>query len=288
MLANKYNYEDYYKANKTHTEEGATYEDTQILPFPTMREQEEEQGQEVATPLPLQKGAEGEHNPSPSRSDIYRKPTTTQYKSDGILKPTAADPIRDASDVQKMLTYFLDKGKVRDYTFLTLGISFALRAGDLLSLKIEDVFNLDGTVKSHFVIYEDKTNKRQKVHINEKCKEALSLYLDSLDDVYSTDPLFMSRQRDQWGNKKAITIQQAITVLKKAAKECGVKGHISSHSMRKTFAYHTIKNNEGNQEVLLMLQHMYKHTDIKTTFRYCGIEEEQIDALREDIGGILL
>lgn len=215
--------------------------------------------------------------------------TASPFKSNGQPKATPADPIRTVEEIHTMQQYFLDKGQLRNYLLMTFGISFAIRASDLLELTFAEFYEADGTVREYFTIYEKKTRKRNKIHINSKCREILQQYYGQLKTKPApTDSLFISRQKDTDGKPKRLTIQQLNNILKKAAKECGVKGHISSHSLRKTFAYHTIKINNGSQDALLALQYMYNHESIKTTFRYCGIEDDKVAAMRDDIGNLLI
>ncbi|MEY8365760.1 tyrosine-type recombinase/integrase [Anaerovoracaceae bacterium 41-7] len=220
------------------------------------------------------------------------KRTNSPFKSNGQPKATAADPIRDITDVHKMQEYFKGKKQIRNYMLITLGISFALRAGDLLSLRIEHIYNKDGSVKNYVEIYEDKTNKRNKIRINSTCKAALEQYLEFLEKssdgiIFTSDPLFASREKDSWGRKKALTLRQLNNILKKAAKECGVEDHVSSHSMRKTYAYQAMQAHGENQETLYALQYTFNHSDIRTTMRYTGMQQDKADKLREEIGNML-
>lgn len=221
------------------------------------------------------------------------KRTNSALKSNGIPKATAADPIRTVEEIHTMQQYFIDNNEVRNYTMFTLGISFALRAGDLLSLTFGDVFTNSGSVRSKITLYEDKTNKRNVIAVNKRCKAVLEAYLqytiERLGAKFNMDwPLFYGRQKAADGRPKAISIQMLNQVLKRAAADCGVDGHISSHSMRKTFVYQMIQAHQGDQNTLLLLQQMLNHSDVRITFRYCGIEEEEIAALREEMGGLLI
>lgn len=214
--------------------------------------------------------------------------TNSPLKSNGQPKARPADPIRDIKDVHKMQQYFLDNNQQRNYLMLTLGISFALRAGDLLNLTIENVFYQNGTARPYVELYEDKTNKRNKIKINKTCKEALEKYFADLPDpVFNSDPLFPSREKDQYGFKKPLTLRQFNNILKKAADECNVEDHISTHSMRKTYAYQSMKANGNNQETLYALQYAFNHSDIRTTMRYTGMQADKADKLRDDIGDML-
>lgn len=214
--------------------------------------------------------------------------TDSMYKSNGQIKATAAEPIEEMSDVHKMLDLFLEKDQYRNYLILSLGINFALRASDLLKLTIEDIFNKDGSVKQYFEIYEKKTKKYNKVAIPDAMRAVLDKYFEALPDpVFTTDPLFISREKDHYGRKKPLTIRQINNILKKAAKECGLSEHVSSHSMRKTYGYQMMKANDFSQDVLYALQYTFNHSDIRTTFRYTGLEQKKANELRNQMGEML-
>lgn len=216
--------------------------------------------------------------------------TNSPYKSNGIAKATKADPIRNPEDIAKMQEYFLSKGQYRNYMILTLGISFALRAGDLLSLKVKDLIDSKtGKPKEVFYIREDKTNKRNRVYINEKSREVLATFWQNKDYKIKDwdEPFFRSRTSNK-GEVRAITITQLNRILKEAAKECGIQEHISSHSLRKTFGYHIMKKHENDQRALYALQYTYNHGDLRTTYIYTGIEDDVAAELREDMNDLFI
>lgn len=219
--------------------------------------------------------------------------TNSPYKSNGVRKATPAEPIRDPANIQRIQQYFLNRREIRNYTLFTLGLSFTLRIGDLLSLKFRDVYTRDRKVKDRFTLYEDKTNKRNTININSRCQEVLDVYLDW---AYFTlgrwpqddEPLFFSKTSINKAALKAISITMVDKVLARAEKDLDLPDHLSSHSMRKTMVYQTIKNSNYDQSTLYLLQRMLNHSDQRITFRYCGIENEAIAQLRENMGSLLL
>lgn len=223
---------------------------------------------------------------------IYKKQkTNSRYKSNGQPKATPADPFRSPEDVKKMQEYYLSKGQIRNYTILTVGINFALRASDLLNLTVDDLYTDDdpADVVDSFTLYEDKTNKRNVIHVSPTCKKVLLDYFYQIpDEMYGFDPVFFSGKLDSAGFKRQITLRQLNRILEDGAKAVGLTYHVSSHSLRKTFAYWAIQNHKGDQETLYTLQYLLNHTDIRTTFRYTGIETNKVAALRDEIGGLLL
>lgn len=170
----------------------------------------------------------------------------------------------------------------------TLGIMFGIRAGDLCELRIDQVANLDGSIKPRCRLYEQKTRKTNAPVIPPATRDMLRRYLDDLGDYEIHDYLFRSRQRDNHGNYRHITIQQLNNVIKKAARDVGIRDHISSHSLRKTFAYQLLRQHPNDDEVKFALQRMLNHNDFKTTLAYCGIEQEAMDEYRIGLEALVI
>ena len=211
-----------------------------------------------------------------------KRNTNSNLKSNGQPKATKADPIRDTADIEKVQEYFLDNGNFRNYMLVTLGIHFALRAGDLLSLRLKDVYEKGGKVKNSFFIHEEKTTKRRRVDINSLGKEILAYYWEEYAGHNMEEPLFPSRNYDkETGLKKPITIQRLNQILAEAQKTIGIEDHMSSHCLRKTHAYQIMKKAENKQEALYAMQHELNHSDAKITMIYCGIEDDIVKELNE-------
>lgn len=213
--------------------------------------------------------------------------TTSIFKSNGAPKATAADPIRDPAAIKTIQEYFISHGQIRNYTMFTVGILFGLRAGDLLDLKIHHILNPDGTFKSHCDLIESKTRKFNNPVITPAIRGLISDYLETLPAYSLNDPLFQSRERNRDGSGKPITLRQWNHILKEAAKACDVPGHISSHSVRKTFAYQLLKQNPNDDNLKFALQKMLNHNDFKTTLTYCGMTQDALDAYRAGLEDVL-
>lgn len=214
--------------------------------------------------------------------------TTSLYKSNGIPKATAADPIRNPAHIKAIQCYYRNKGQIRNYTIFTMGVAFGIRAGDLCDMRIHHILNADRTFKAHCGLYEQKTRKFNNPVITSAMKTILREYLSTLGGYDLDDYLFRSRQRDKWGNYRPITIQQLNNIIKEAAKAVGIRDHISSHSLRKTFAYQLLQQNPGNDEVKFALQRMLNHNDFKTTLTYCGMTQDTLDKYRTGLEEMVL
>lgn len=211
--------------------------------------------------------------------------STSLYKSNGIPKATAAEPIRALSDIHAIQQYFLSRGQTRNYTLFTLGILFGLRAGDLLSLRFDHIMTQDGRFKPHCDMIESKTRKFNNPAITPQIRELLTNYINECCPHYNmSDPVFRSNKTNFDNSPRPITLTQLNRILKEAAAACNVPGHISSHSLRKTFAYHMIKANPDSDEAKFAIQTMLNHSDFKTTLTYCGITQEEVDNFRAGLG----
>ncbi len=189
----------------------------------------------------------------------------------GIPKAQPVEPIKEIKDISKIKQYLKGKANKRDYMLFVVGINVGLRAGDLLQLKIGDVLE-DGKIVDSVKIQEEKTDKLREFVINDSAKEAIKLYLDSLKVFKPDDYLFKSRK----GNGH-IEVEYAHSIIKSTLRDLKIKGNYGTHSLRKTFAYHTyVTNHKGNPLILPTLQEILNHSSQKITLRYIGITKEEI------------
>ena len=192
-------------------------------------------------------------------------------------------PFKKAEDLVAMKNYFQSKGHDRDLLMFVLGINIGLRASDLLSLKWEQLLDSDGTITDGIsvqmdgiTVKEDKTNKFRTFYLNESCKKAIQTYLEK-HTVSPSDYVFASQKGG------TIEVRSANKILKTAAKACGIKFNVGTHSMRKTFGYHQLKAHADDALFLCQLQQMFNHTSPYVTLRYCGLEGEQVAKYYRDV-----
>lgn len=86
------------------------------------------------------------------------------------------DPIKNAEDIRRLKNYFLNNGKIRNYTMVTVALNTSLRIGDLLGLKWGDVLNFKvGDYREHIILQEQKTGKRNIIALNKEAIQALEV-----------------------------------------------------------------------------------------------------------------
>lgn len=177
------------------------------------------------------------------------------------------DPIRDLKKVDAMKKYLRGKS-VRDYTLLVLGINIALRVSDLLEVKWEDIIEENGSKFKRLKLKEGKTGKNREISLNKASQKVLR----ELIDTYPDQPhgyIFISRV----GENRPITRQQALNILKEAARAVGVEDNVGTHTLRKTWGYHAWKNGYNPAVIVETLN----HSSLVVTKRYLGIIQDDIN-----------
>lgn len=195
-------------------------------------------------------------------------------------------PIRKKEDIFKIREYFLDKKQYRNHVLFILGLNSLLRISDLLSLKINDVYDFQKKcVRSYLDIKEKKTNKHNLIIINNETKEAITLYLNSIANqyIYPERYLFTSTRSQK---NKAVSSTQTYRILNEVKYKLGLDvPRIGNHTLRKTKVYHYLKHGANNKLLhvgvfqLIIVMKVLNHNDIISTLAYAGIMQDEIDDL---------
>ncbi|KAB2331116.1 tyrosine-type recombinase/integrase [Cytobacillus depressus] len=181
------------------------------------------------------------------------------------------DPIKDIEKINAMKEN-LKKQSWRDFLLFVLGINTGIRVHDLLTLKVEDIW--DGAeIKEFLHIYDEKKVKHHSHYINSRVKEALQSYLSTFD-FKNEDYLFKSKK-----NNLPITRQQAYRIINQAAKDVGINGKIGMHTLRKTFGYHAYQKGIA----ISILMSIYNHQTHAETLRYIGIDKDEEKYIKVDV-----
>jgi site-specific recombinase XerD len=186
------------------------------------------------------------------------------------------EPIRNKKDVRNMSEHYLNKESLRNYVLIVLGVHSVLRISDLLALTWGNVYDFQKKkFKKHIEITEKKTGKKKTFAIHANALAALSKYFKSLSNVTENSVIFVNNRK----NKAAISRVQAWRIVKEAAKASGVSGHISCHSLRKTFGYNAWRNNVH----IALIMDIYNHSSYAVTRRYLGIAQDEVDEVYRKI-----
>jgi len=179
----------------------------------------------------------------------------------------ATEPIRDKQQLHDMAEYFRSRGEFRNYVLIILGAYTALRIGDLLQLHWTDVYNEERQqFRSRITLIEQKTGKHKEIALNEQAIRALNIYFPYRKGTY----IFASRN----GAERPITRTQAWRIIHEAASAVGATGHISCHSLRKTWGYHAWASGKVSPVVIMDI---YNHSNYEVTKRYLGVAQDDLD-----------
>ncbi|MSS64646.1 tyrosine-type recombinase/integrase [Velocimicrobium porci] len=183
---------------------------------------------------------------------------------------STAQPIKNLDELEKLKNYYLDiQPNLRNYLLIHVGINTALRISDILSLKWNDVYNFQTkTFRKHIVLIEQKTGKESSIAKNQSLHHALHFYIQSLGIPKPEYYLIHGKTPTA-----PLSRSQAFRIIKQASNKLHLSGHISCHSLRKTFGYHAWTS--GVSPIMLMV--IYNHSSFAVTKRYLGIEQDDKD-----------
>jgi integrase/recombinase XerD len=146
----------------------------------------------------------------------------------------------------------------RDTVLLDFSFRLGLRVKEMASLKIDDVVDGNGKIRSDFHLTADqaKGNKGRTVYLtNKKLRRNLEIYLEERKDDLNRH-LFKSQ-------KTTFTPNSLQQVFKRLYRKAGIKG-AKSHSGRRTFATTLIEKGSDIKSVSILMG----HSSIQTTARY--------------------
>ena len=179
---------------------------------------------------------------------------------------STSEPIRDKNKLRQLAGYYFQRGQIRNYTLIILGVHTALRISDLLGLTWGDVYDdKNGVYNTHINLTEKKTGKHKTIALNKQAGSALRL----LHPHRCGDFIFASSRNPP----VPISRVQAWRIIRAAADAVGLAGHVACHSLRKTFGYFAWKS--GVPPVMLM--DIYNHSSFEITRRYLGISQDDRD-----------
>ena len=199
-----------------------------------------------------------------------------------IVSEHTSEPIKNIDDIYKITHYLIKHERYRDNMLFIVGINFGLRVSDLLKLRFSHLINSNLTFKDTFPILEQKTantRKRKKnryITINEAVMDAVELYLVHTDNVSLSDYMFQSESNHGKYTGNAMSRSGVDKVLKGIAQDLNLNMHMSTHTLRKTFAYWQLAMSNNDPRKLMLLSKMLGHSSVAITLDYIGLTGDEI------------
>lgn len=156
---------------------------------------------------------------------------------------------------------------IRDQTIILVSFYAGLRAKEIASLTVGDVFDDEGAVRAQFILKaaQSKGGKTRTVYLNQRLRKTLAEYAHTIKLSDPAQPLFASQKG---GAFSANTMCQLFLDIYKA---CGFKD-ASSHSGRRTYITRLANKGVG----VRLLAELAGHSHISTTQRYIDVNAEQL------------
>lgn len=217
-------------------------------------------------------------------------PATDDVEEELAMEHTS-EPIKSIEDINRITQYLISEERWRDNMLFIVGINLGLRVSDLLRLRFSHLINENLTFKDRFPLLEKKTRNTRKTKknryltINNAVIEAVTLYLEHTPGIKLSDYMFRSESTGGNYNEENKTGKEARPlsrssvdrILKGIARDLDLDIKMSTHTLRKTFAYHQMVMSGNSSRKLLVLQKMFGHSSAAQTLDYIGITREEIE-----------
>lgn len=199
-----------------------------------------------------------------------------------IANEHTSEPIKKLEDIKKISDYLISNGRYRDNMLFIVGINFGLRVSDLLQLRFTHLIDDNFGFRSTFPILEKKTKNTRKVKknryitINEAVMDAVTLYLQNSNGCKLDNYMFRSESNRGSNKNRPLSRMSVDRILKEISDSLSLGIKMSTHTLRKTFAYHQMVMSNNDPRKLLLLQKTLGHSSTAMTLEYIGITNEEI------------
>lgn len=172
------------------------------------------------------------------------------------------------ADINKLLavTTLSDAPKARrDHAMLALLYASGMRVTELVSLNVDDVNVVDGTVR---VKGKKSGIKERFIPVTGDAFEALKDYIDSARRQLTHNPkehaLFLNHRGQR------LTRQGSWLIIKRYVEEVGIEDQVTPHTLRHSFAAHKLSHGQSLRDI----QKLLGHANISTTQVYTHLINE--------------
>jgi integrase/recombinase XerD len=170
------------------------------------------------------------------------------------------------TEIEQVLDHIAQRSyALRNRVMFLTGLFSGMRVGEIASLSVGDVRNVDGTVKAEIRLTADQTKGRQPrtVFLPQKLRNELQIYLDLRGLVPATNPLFIT------GGRKRFSANLMAQHFHYLFKHAGIAG-ASSHSMRRSFITLLASRGIG----VRVLAELAGHRSIAVTQKYIDVNDD--------------
>ena len=186
----------------------------------------------------------------------------------------------DTNEILKISEQFDGTFEIRNRSLFMLGVSVGGRISELLSLRLEDVWQNGQPISD--LLFQKRIVKGKEtarmIPVNADGQQAIrnliAWHFECYGDLDRRRPLFPSRKHG-----RAISRVQAHRILEKAFQVAGLNGKLATHSMRKTYAQR-MYDATGD---IFMVKEALGHKSVETTRQYLGVSYKKLQAASKAI-----
>ena len=171
------------------------------------------------------------------------------------------------AEIERALTFIANNANaVRNRVMFLLTTNAGLRVSEVADLKLSDVLDADGTVRSEVLLAAArvKHGNARTVYLNQTLQSEFATYIQSRTWYAAEQPLFTTYR----GPRRAFSANTLAQYFYWMYKDAGIKG-ASSHSGRKTFL--TSLASKGVS--VFVLAALAGHKSITTTQKYIFVND---------------
>jgi integrase/recombinase XerD len=153
----------------------------------------------------------------------------------------------------------------RDLAMLELIYATGMRVSELMALEIDDIDLVQGSARCL-----GKGSKERVIPIHRKAADAVQRYLEQARPIFANGRSGTAVFLNQRGER--LTRQGFWLILKGHAKQAGINGKITPHTLRHSFATHLLRGGAPLRHV----QELLGHSSITTTQVYTHLTSEHV------------
>ena len=173
------------------------------------------------------------------------------------------------AEIKKVLQIIsLGRNAARNRTMLLISFWSGMRVGEIAALKIGDVLESDGSVKTEIWLKPEQTKGKRgrKVIFGEKLRKEIRIYLDTLKKSDAQQPLIYSQR-----NRDGFEANNLGQEFKRIFHTANLEG-ATSHSGRRTFITNLANKGIG----VRVLQALAGHRSMATTQMYIDVNDDML------------
>lgn len=179
------------------------------------------------------------------------------------------DPIRDRAKIEEIKHNL--RNQPRNLLLFVLGMNSALRASDLIRLRVKDVYR-QGHYAPTVTLRQQKTGKEVTFSLPPPIHAVLDLYFKAHPRAKMDDYLYYRTNGRGRDPSDHITTHQTWRLVKEWCAQAKLTGRFGSHTLRKTWGYHAYHSGIPLERIAKKLG----QRDIRVTKDYIGITQEEV------------